>query len=169
MDFIALKSRISEGIGKYKYVWIVLLVGVALMMLPERKNEDIKTQINQTQENKNDITTEERLEEILSHVLGAGKVQVMLSVSQGERTIYQTDTTYSQSTDHTDSRTQTILVRDDQRSETGLVHQKNPPTYQGAIILAQGADDPVVKLAIVEAVSDITGLGADRISVLKMR
>lgn len=169
MDFVTLKSRISEYIGKYKYVWIVLLVGVVLMMLPERKKDDATIQIQAASESATEFSIEDRLGEILSHVAGAGKVKVMLSVSQGERTIYQTDTTYSQTTDHTDSRTQTILIKDDDRSESGLVHQRNPPTYQGAIILAQGADDPAVKLAIVEAVSDVTGLGADRISVLKMR
>ena len=169
MDFVTLKSRISECIGKYKYVWIVLLVGVVLMMLPERKKDDATIQIQAASESATEFSIEDRLGEILSHVAGAGKVKVMLSVSQGERTIYQTDTTYSQTTDHTDSRTQTILIKDDDRSESGLVHQRNPPTYQGAIILAQGADDPAVKLAIVEAVSDVTGLGADRISVLKMR
>ena len=169
MDFVTLKSRITEYIGKYKYVWIVLLVGVVLMMLPERKKDDATIQIQAASESATEFSIEDRLGEILSHVAGAGKVKVMLSVSQGERTIYQTDTTYSQTTDHTDSRTQTILIKDDDRSENGLVHQRNPPTYQGAIILAQGADDPAVKLAIVEAVSDVTGLGADRISVLKMR
>ena len=169
MDFVTLKSRISEYIGKYKYVWIVLLVGVVLMMLPERKKDDATIQIQAASESATEFSIEDRLGEILSHVAGAGKVKVMLSVSQGERTIYQTDTTYSQTTDHTDSRTQTILIKDDDRSESGLVHQRIPPTYQGAIILAQGADDPAVKLAIVEAVSDVTGLGADRISVLKMR
>lgn len=169
MDFVTLKSRISEYIGKYKYVWIVLLVGVVLMMLPERKKDDATIQIQAASESATEFSIEDRLGEILCHVAGAGKVKVMLSVSQGERTIYQTDTTYSQTTDHTDSRTQTILIKDDDRSESGLVHQRNPPTYQGAIILAQGADDPAVKLAIVEAVSDVTGLGADRISVLKMR
>lgn len=169
MDIVKLKARISEGFEKYKYVCIVLLIGVVLMILPDRKTESVKTENQEPAEIVIEASMDDKLGEILSHVAGAGKVQVMLSVSQGERTIYQTDTTYSQDAEHTDSRTQTILVTDSQRSETGLVHQKNPPTYQGAIVLAQGADNPAVKLAIVEAVSDITGLGADRISVLKMQ
>ena len=96
-------------------------------------------------------------------------MKVLLSVSQGEQTIYQTDSSYAQGQNDTDTRTQTILITDSQRNETGLIHQINPPKYMGAIILAQGADDPVVKLEIVEAVGKITGLGADRISVLKMQ
>ena len=61
------------------------------------------------------------------------------------------------------------MTTDSDRNETGLVHQINPPVYLGAVVLAQGADNPVVKLSIVEAVSKVTGLGADKISVLKMQ
>ena len=166
MDFIKLKTRISKAIGKYKYVWIVLLAGVVLMMIPGKETqEEVQQPVTATEE----ASLEERLEMILSSVEGAGQVKVMLSIAQGERTIYQTDSTYTQSENSSDAKTQTILITDSQRNETGLVHQTNPPTYQGAIILTQGADDPVVKLAIVEAVSDVTGLGADRISVLKMQ
>ena len=139
------------------------------MMLPGKDIRNADSQKQQSTENAEDNTTEERLEKILGQIAGAGQVKVMLTVAQGERTIYQTDSTYAQSDDHTDSRTQTILVTDSERNETGLVYQKNPPVYQGAIVLAQGADDPTVKLAIAEAVSDVTGLGVDKISILKMQ
>lgn len=169
MDFVGLKRRISEGIAKYKYVWIVLLVGMVLMMIPEKTTQEPTTQTQQPAVTQTEESIAKQLEGILTHVKGAGQVKVMLSVAQGERTIYQTDSSYSQGESSTDTRTQTILITDSQRNETGLVHQKNPPVYQGAIVLAQGADDPVVKLAIVDAVSDVTGLGADKISVLKMQ
>ena len=168
MDFIKWKTRISETIGQYKYVWIVLLAGVMLMMIPDRKDEKQKYEPGETV-----IATEHDMQDqiasILSHIAGAGRVEVMLTVAQGERIIYQTDSTYTQSETTTDTRTQTILITDGQSNETGLVHQKNPPVYEGAIVLAEGADQPSVKLAIVEAVSDVTGLGADKISVLKMK
>jgi stage III sporulation protein AG len=169
MGIIDWKNGITEAFRKYKYVWIVLLVGILLMLLPspadkENHNELLATEQENVQEN-----MELRLESLLSEVSGAGQVKVLLSVSQGEQTIYQTDSSYAQGQNDTDTRTQTILITDSQRNETGLIHQINPPKYMGAIILAQGADDPVVKLEIVEAVGKITGLGADRISVLKMQ
>lgn len=169
MDIVRYKNRILAAIGKYKYVWIVLLAGVILMMLPGKDTRNADSQIQQSTEKTEDYLIENRLEEILGQIAGAGQVKVMLTVAQGERTIYQTDSTYAQSDDHTDSRTQTILITDSERNEAGLVYQKNPPVYQGAIVLAQGADDPTVKLAIAEAVSDVTGLGVDKISILKMQ
>jgi stage III sporulation protein AG len=138
-------------------------------MLPEKVPEKLPDDEIPTGNIQEECSMEDRLQEILSCIQSAGKVKVMLSISQSEKTIYQTDSTYSQSDDHADSRTQTILISDNQRNETGLVHQKHSPVYQGAIVLAEGADLASVKLAIVDAVSDITGLGADKISVLKMK
>ena len=169
MGIIDWKNGITEAVRKYKYVWIVLLFGILLMLIPGPVDREAETQIQITEKVQTQEDMEIRLESLLSEVAGAGQVRVLLSVSQGEQTIYQTDSSYSQGQNNTDSRTQTILITDSQRNETGLVHQRIPPKYLGAIILAQGADDPVVKLAIVEAVGKITGLGADRISVLKMQ
>ena len=167
MDLQKLKSRISETISKYKYVCIVLMVGIILMMIP---GKEVSTS---PKEKGTNIPIEEdsmqlQLEEILSEIKGAGNVKVMLSVAQSERTIYQTDSTQTQSENHTDSRVETVLVTDNQRNETGLIQQQFSPIYKGAIILADGGNLASVKLSIVDAVSDVTGLGADKITVLKM-
>lgn len=168
MDFMMWKTRILQGISKYKYVWVVLLVGFVLMSIPEKNTKISNKELAELDAVIEEVTLADQLEEILGKIQGAGRVRVMLAVAQGERIIYQTDSTYAQNDKHTDTRTQTVLVTDSQRNETGLVHQKNPPIYQGAIVLAEGADNPVIKLAIVEAVSNVTGVGADKISVLKM-
>lgn len=167
MDIISVKSSILGWLNKYKYACVVLLIGIFLMLLPEKPKEETVVQ-TQTQQQPN-LTVEGKLEDILKHVEGAGEVEVMLSIAKGEQIIYQTDTAYSNNENSSDTRTETILTTDCNRNETGLIHQKNPPVYLGAVILAQGAENPVVKLAIVEAVSNITGLGADKISVIKMQ
>lgn len=167
MEIAKWKTQIKENFGKYKYVLLILLVGMVFMVQPKEKaTAEVEKQGNAVLE---EPELCEQLEDILMNIQGAGEVMVMLSVEKGEHTIYQTDVTGSQTENGSDSRTQTVLVTDDQRNETGLVCQKNPPVYQGAIILAQGADEPTIKLAIVEAVSKVTGLGANKISVLKMK
>lgn len=169
MDIIKMKKRIADIIEKYKYVGIVLLAGIILMLLPGKAIQNADKQTTQVAGSEKENNLQVQLEEILEQIAGAGHVKVMLAVGQGESIIYQTDTTYAQSENNTDSRSQTILITDGERNENGLVHQKIPPVYRGAIVLAQGADDPTVKLAIAEAVSDVTGLGTDRISILKMK
>ena len=169
MDFVKLKKRINEMFGKYKYVGIVLLAGIVLMMLPGKNSDSEEIETNENIPVSEERNMEEKMENILSCVEGAGQVRVMLSIAKGEASVYQTDSSYSQNDNGTDTKTQTIIVADNSRNESGLIYQKNPPVYQGAIVLTQGANDPKVKLAIVDAVMDITGLGADKISVLKMQ
>ena len=115
------------------------------------------------------VTVQEELEEVLSYIQGAGAVKVMLTVASGEQTVYQKNEDSTISDTSTSIQTEVVTVTDAERNEVGLIQQINPPRYLGAIILCQGADDPAVKLAISNAVSKITGLGTDRIAVLKMK
>ena len=155
------KQRINELWVKYKYPILVVLVGLGLMLLPS-KTEPAPEQPVQIQQEQD---LELRLAAILSQIDGVGRVQVLLTEESGRETLYQTDT----QTD-TDRRTEdTVLVEDASRMETGLVRQTVEPKYRGAVILCQGADQPSVRLAVVEAVRCVTGLGADRISVLNMK
>ena len=170
MDLKRIKGKLEPIIGKYKYAILILVIGIVLMMIPSTiwggsKTEPEQSAVSDTGAN-SDIKAE--LENILSCVTGAGKVKVMLKESSGAETIYQTDEDHTLSDNSTTTRTNVITISDDNRGEAGLIRQINPPQYMGAIVLCQGADEPSVKLAIVDAVSKITGLGADKIAVLKM-
>lgn len=164
MDSIIKKC--SEFIVKHKYVVFILFIGLLLMLMPTGKPEEEPVIM---QENESILTIEQQLAQILSSVEGAGKVQVMLTQSAGEETLFQTNQDHAITGESSSSRADTIIVTDAQRNEAGLIKQVIPPTYLGAIIVCQGADKPSVRLAIVDAVSRATGLGADRISVLKMK
>lgn len=157
------KQRINALLTKYKYPVLILLVGLALMLLPSGKETELQATPAETAPIQDDL--ESKLEAILSQIDGAGQVRVLLTEDAGREHLYQTDSEV-----RTDSRSDdTVLVEDASNSETGLIRQTLEPKYRGAVILCQGADSPGVKLAIVEAVRCVTGLGADEISVLKMK
>ena len=165
MGWIALRKKLGGSAGKYKYVLLVLLIGVTLMLLPEVANQSSGNQ-PALQPSEDTQSLSEELEEILSKVKGAGKVSVVLTVSRGEQIIYQTDISGS----GTDTgRNDTVIITDSDRGQQGLIQQVNPPIYQGALIVCQGADSPAVRLAILEAVGKVTGLDSSRISILKMK
>ena len=152
------RLNLVEIIKKYRYAMLVLAVGLILLVLPTGTREETVTEPTLIQE-KADIASE--LEAILCQIQGAGRVKVMLTPAYGQETIYQTD--------RNGENYDTVTVTDDARNESGLICQINPPIYMGAIIVCQGGNDPSVRLAIVESVAKVTGLGADRISVLKMK
>ena len=110
-----------------------------------------------------------RLSNLLSQMAGAGRVKVLLTEATGEQIFYQEDRDTSDSDQSQTTRTDTVIVTDGTHSQEGLIRQVNPPTYLGAVILCQGADQPSVRLAITEAVANATGLGYHKITVLKMK
>ncbi len=140
---------------KNKWILLLLLTGVLFLLLPEGERTETAAP-PETEE----ITLEESLAAILSQIEGAGKTRVLLTELRGEQILYQTD--------DTDSRSTTVLVSGGNRKETGLVRQRIPPTYQGAIVVCQGAEKAGVRLAVVNAVMSVTGLTSDKITVLKM-
>ena len=159
-------NKLKFLIGKYKYVCIVLIAGICLLLLPDQN--DTVNIINSSPDINQELDDTE-LSDLLELVEGAGKVKVMLSIASGEKTVYQIDESISGTTDNVNKKTEAVIVTDSQRNETGLINQINPPQYLGAIVVCQGGDNPTVKLAIIQAVSRITGLGADKICVLKMK
>ena len=166
MDISKLVKNMITLISKYKYPLIILLVGVFLMLFPKRTDVSSPNIEATTQQ---EVSIEQQLSEILSQVKGAGKVEVMLTIREGEEILYQMDTNISQGESSGNQTHDTVIISDKNRSQSGLIRQIYSPKYQGAIILCTGADDPNIRLAIVDAVSKITGLGADKISVLELK
>ena len=166
MDWLTRSEKVRLWIKEYRYVILVLVLGILLMMLPQGKTEEKKDDNVLIPETEAVETLPEQLEQLLSHVQGAGKVRVLLTEAEGERVIYQTD---GEQSSQNSTRADTVIVSDSARAESGLVQQILPPSYMGAIILCQGADSASVRLSLIEAVSNATGLSSDRISVLKMK
>lgn len=166
MDRMTVNTKIKELWGKYKFVLLILGLGIFLMSIPERATE-IPVQEPTVQAEPVDRAAE--LESILGQIEGVGKVRVLLTEAAGSETIYQTNEERSSAADSENLRVETVIITDSDRQETGLVRTVTPPTYLGAIIVCQGGDSPAVKLAIVEAVSNVTGISSDRITVLKMK
>ena len=167
MDVKKVVHEVKKSVIKFKYAAIVLAIGLILLMLPGKSTKSIETKI--VQETVNQTLEIESLAQILQSIHGAGKVQVLLSIASGEKTLYQTNSDSSTSGDGSSTRIETVIITDAQHSESGLISQVDPPTYLGAIVVCEGADSPSVKFSVTQAVSKITGLGTDSICVLKMK
>ena len=163
MDWKFLKEKISQIGSKYKYVFVIVLVGILLMSIPQKHDEQPETP-NPVQQP--DQKLSEKLEQILSQMEGVGKAQVLLTESDSARTVYQTN---EQKSADGSVRGETVIVSDGSRGEGGLITSVTPPAYLGAIVVCQGADRPSVQLAVIQAVSNVTGISTDRITVVKMK
>ncbi len=169
MDWIEIRDKSVEYIKKYRYVALVLLAGLLLMLIPEEKKEAASPSPKAAALAEEGAALQDSLAQILAEIEGAGKVKVLLTQAAGEETVYQVNGNTNRSPDANTQKQDTVLITNAQREEQGLVRQINPPIYQGALIVCQGGDRPAVRLAIVQAVSSVTGLTSDCITVLKMK
>ncbi len=163
MDIKQTLGKLPQMLKKYKYPVLILLVGVVLMLWPERSVRTQQETVPAETQAQVDLARE--LEGILAQIRGVGKVKVLLTEAAGKQYIYQ----YDEDEDESSSRKDTVIVTDGDRNQSPVISQILPPSYQGAIVVCEGGLDPETRLAIVEAVSRVTGLGSDRISVLKMK
>ena len=165
MDRIMIPPGIQLFWKKYRYVLLVLAVGLVLMALPGLTNN--KQSAPAPEPTAAAESMEERLEKILTQIDGVGRAKVLLTEASGAETVYQTDGESYENSDR--RRTQTVIISNGSREESGLIRSVNPPAYLGAVVVCQGGNLPAVKLAVVEAVANATGLSANRITVLKMK
>lgn len=143
-------------IFKNKYALVVLAIGLLLVLLPTgSKSPDTKQTSELTAPTFSIADEESRLENQLAKIQGAGRVSVLLSV-QG-----------SASRELAESNEGTLVVSENGKERVVEIYYVNPE-YMGAIIVCDGANSADVRLAISKAVSDFTGLGTDKITVISM-
>lgn len=144
-----------EKLLKNKYALLLLAAGLLLLLLPSGGSSK-KTDSAQLELPAFSVTDEEkRLASVLTQIDGVGRVSVLLSVEgSAQRQLAQ-------------SEDKTLVVSENGNESVVDLHYVNP-TYKGAVVVCDGADDAKAKLAVVSAVESYTGLGSDQITVMKM-
>jgi len=165
-------------LGRYKYALLVVALGAVLLLWPEGGTHDSGTgsaQAAQAAAGTGESAAaemEEAMEAILEKISGVGRVDVMLTLQSGRELVLAADTDlrYSGSTqapDDYDRSTQTVTVSGGGGGTDVVVTQERYPRYRGALVVCDGGGNDAVRLQVVEAVSALTGLGSDRIAVVK--
>lgn len=161
-------QSVLQKLGAYKYTALILLLGIGLMLLPDGKKSQNQqpTAAASAVESQEDL--EQRLEQLLRQVEGAGEVQVLLTMKEGVSYEYQTDIQSTEDESGRELQQETVLVSGG-GTETPVTVRTIYPQYRGAVVLCQGADRAAVRLDMIRAVSSLTGLGSDKIHVIKMK
>lgn len=120
---------------------------------------------------------EQELEDILSQIDGAGKVKVLITYSESKQIVAMYNENKNISvTEETDSAGGTRTIEStDSNKEIILDGSNNPvtekvvmPKIEGAIVIAEGGEDAIIKSNIIQAVSAVTGLSTHKVQVFKM-
>ncbi|MCI8915809.1 MAG: stage III sporulation protein AG [Oscillospiraceae bacterium] len=159
-------EQLWKLLDKYKYVLLVLAVGVLLLLWPGGREEPAQSGASGQEEQFDLAALEEKLSQTLSQVEGAGRVTVTLTVKSGMEQVLAADRTTSVTERGNSVEERTVVVNNGSGQEA-VVRLERYPVFQGALVVSQGADQAEVRLVLTQAVSALTGLGADRITVCK--
>lgn len=152
------------ALGNYKYALLVIALGAVLMLLPSGEGGTDRTAGEpEVQTDCFDLEAfEEKLADTLSQIAGAGEVRVTLTVDSGSRRVLAQNREWDGDGGESAS---TVTVGRGSGTQEVVPLQTLAPQFRGALVVCPGGGDPRVRLTLTQAVSALTGLGADRISV----
>jgi stage III sporulation protein AG len=166
-------DKIPGAIKKYGALGLVILVGLVLLLWPRGAGPPDHAEPVSAGEAFDLAGMERRMEESLSSISGAGKVDVLLSLKTGMEVIIVQDA---------DTRTRrqaedgAVTSWDDERQDktvlaggAPIIQMRHYPVFRGALIVCEGADNAKVHAAVLDAVSALTGLRADAITIAKRK
>ena len=178
-------QKALQGIKKYKYVLLTALLGVLLLLLPQDEKAAATACTPKTgaavcstasatpsaAENFDREALQNEMEDILSSLDGVGKLSLMLTVEGGGAYELAQDETASlkargDEVDEQTRKTETVVLGSGTSAEVVVTHSRYP-RFVGALIVCEGGDRADVQLKVTQAVSALTGLSSERISVVK--
>ncbi len=168
---------------KLQYLAILLIVIVILAIyFSSSGNPASQEPISQTEQvsQTGASSIEEKLQETLSKIEGAGHVQVMITYESSSEIVpaISVDTQTSTTMDESENGSSTIKTENTQseivtvngsNGNNALVLKENSPPVKGVIVVAEGADDIGVKLNLLSAVETILNVSPDQVDVYKMK
>lgn len=163
-------AKLQNQLGKYKYVAIILCLGVVLMLWPTRSQEDTQNQAETQSARQTDLQNfdleelERRMETALSEINGVGEATVVLTLRSSGEDILAQDTSEGSTSDR-----ETVIISTGSGTEEAVSVKTIYPEFQGALVICDGAGNAGVKLEVLQAVSAITGLSSDQISICQRK
>ncbi|WP_432400794.1 stage III sporulation protein AG [Wukongibacter sp. M2B1] len=190
--FKRLKEKLGKGntkrlIGQLAAIVIVCVIFLISYSVFFPKEESSEGNINAIEETsiENKIpesaysdSMEERLEKILNKIDGVGEVEVMITYETSTEVVPASNVTKSeQITEENDKQGGTRVTKQENTTEnivtvssknynsSPMVIKEIKPMIRGVIVVAQGAENPMVKSQLVDAVTTIFQIKSHKVKV----
>ncbi|MDR3207410.1 MAG: stage III sporulation protein AG [Oscillospiraceae bacterium] len=181
MDLKELSRKTARLFDRYKYALIVVAVGIVLLVWPSgagaAETPAAPTGLAAAETGFSVTELETRLSEALSEAQGVGRTRVLLTLKTDMEVLLSKDERESQRRDMEDGELRTYDYETESKTvmsgasggSAPVVVGRVYPEFKGALVVCEGAGDAAVRLRVVEAVAAVTGLGADKITVVAMK
>ncbi len=167
---------------------ILILAGILLMVIaiPTEEKRDREVTLEEREENVSlneesyAESLERRLQNKLSKIEGAGRVEVVITLENYGESVVEKDNADSTSrrvqegaegrntTEETREVHMETVYQDADRGKEPFVGSEKTPKIAGVLVVAQGADKTAVKQNISDAVMALFQIDVNRIKVVKM-
>lgn len=130
--------------------------------------------------NNSEYNLEQELENVLSKIAGVGQVKVLITYSESseiipmynekstESTTQETDTNGGVRTIQQADNSKEIIYEEKSNGKIPITKKVVLPKIEGAIVIAEGADNTNTKVDIIQAVGAVTGLPTHKVQVFEM-
>ena len=163
-DRAALEEQYRDVSGQS----LAALLGIVLMLLPGGKTEAEPTAGSPDAEAFDRGAVQEEMENILRAIDGVGELRLMLTVDSGTKRELAQDTTAERSgSEDMKRKSETVVVGTGSGTQEVVVTNRVYPRYVGALVVCEGGGSAGVRLAVTQAVSALTALPSDKITVLQ--
>ena len=151
---------------------LAVLLGELNLNLPEKESSAETGEVLHT-DSFDRAAVQEEMEKILSSIDGTGRLKLMLTVRGGGEYALAQDRSLTQKSSGEEQKeyvsTEETVVLGSGSSAEVVVTGSSFPDYVGALVVCEGGGSATVRLQVTQAVSALTGLSSDRISVIKGR
>lgn len=165
-----------KKIKKIKYIEIYLAIAIAVIVggvyfikiskskTPQQEqstiNDIIVTNFSSSQEYATFL--ENKLENVLNEIKGAGDVDVMLTIDKGFEYVYLTEEETRTTSNGTQISSTNVVLIDGKP----IVIQEVYPTIKGMIVVIKGTYDVGTRLNIISAIQTVIDIDASKINIL---
>lgn len=178
--YVEVEAEGGQHGKKNKVLIIVIIIAILVLAFGNFGGENKNSQKTVTEKESSlqiedyIAENESRLEEILTAVQGAGRVKVMITVSEKSEKVVATDkkSQTKQEVEKENSvrdsvQESTTVIYGSGTEEKPFVIKEKLPAISGVVVAATGAGDEGVKLELYEAVKALYGLSGHRIKIVK--
>lgn len=172
MNWKRLESLLPKEPGARMLALGLLLAGCLLLCWSFFPQQSTNPSSSSSGEDLESYTAEleSRTEILLRQIQGAGAVHVMITLEQGQTTVYQTDDAVREdSTANGDSayeKETAVVFGESGGDEQALVTANQEPKVRGVAVICEGAGNPAVEAAVLNTVTSLFSINTTQVSVV---
>lgn len=146
---------------------IALAAGVALVLIPNKKEEAVSTQSGFSfDESVYSESLEKRLTALIEDIDGVGNVSVMITLEGSAVYTYATDTSYDSGTNGDSKRESTVVLSSGGSSrKDAVISGYSLPKVSGAAVVCSKELTPVLQAKVIGVASAALGISTSKIYV----